>query len=324
VTATADTVRPAPAEDTLFEAPAVLRIIWADPQHMAEHLAVWSLARFGPRASAAVERIRAGNPDAGRDEVEGLAIQRQARIAATEGAFVGGPFIVLIPFAFCAALLAQAQLVYELAALAGHDPRDRMRAAELLVLLGSYGSTEEAAAALETMTHDPKERGKRLPRGTRWNMIMRMAYLLGVFGTADDRSRLRAMLGWAGVGSIFLVGLVLPLVWVPYLAYTSRRSTLRIARRAQAYYAEGDAGHAGVTVARRQAVQAGGLVAFGRTVALVVIPIVAGVVALLAGFASAGGRWASAGVVLLAVSVLASLGWLGWRWWRHRRAARVA
>ena len=40
--------------------------------------------------------------------------------------------------------------------------------------------------------------GKRLPRGTRWAMLKRMAYLVGVLGVADDRSRLRAALGWTG------------------------------------------------------------------------------------------------------------------------------
>jgi hypothetical protein len=323
VTAAAENLGAEPAEDTLFEAPAVLRIVWADPQHMAEHIAVWSLARFGPRAAASVERIRAGNPDAGRDEIERLAIQRKSRVAATEGAFVGGPFILLLPFAFCAALLAQAQLVYELAAVAGHDPRDRMRAAELLVLFGAYDSTGEAATALETMTRDPKERGKRLPRGSRIDMVRRMMYLLGVIGATDERSRLRAVLGWTGVGILFLVGLVLPLVWVPYLAYTSRRATLRIGARAQAYYAAGEAGHAGVTVAGRQ-VRIGGAVAFGRTAVLIVLPILAGVIALLTGFESAGGRWATAGLLLLAVSALATVAWLGWRWWRHRRRAVAA
>ena len=46
-------------EDAVFEAPAVLRMLWADPQYMPEHLALWSLKRFGPRASAAVERLQA-------------------------------------------------------------------------------------------------------------------------------------------------------------------------------------------------------------------------------------------------------------------------
>src|SRR5215472_2546756 len=152
------------ADETMFEAPAVLRIVRADPQHMAEHLAVWSLARFGRRAGSVVDKLRTENPDVAREELERLVIERQARIAMTEGAFVGGPFIVLMAVAFCAALLAQAQMVFELAAVFGRDPTDRLRGAELLVLLGAYESTAEAAAALAALPPHPDARtGKRLP-----------------------------------------------------------------------------------------------------------------------------------------------------------------
>ena len=50
--------------EAAFEAPAVLRMLWADPQYMPEHLALWSLKRFGPRASSAVEKLRGSHPDA--------------------------------------------------------------------------------------------------------------------------------------------------------------------------------------------------------------------------------------------------------------------
>src|ERR1700752_1248877 len=88
---------------SVFETPALLRIIWADPQNMPEHIALWSLKYFGPRAGNAVERLRREPPDARREEVEPLVIAHQTRVAMTEGAFVGGPFLVLIPVAFCAA-----------------------------------------------------------------------------------------------------------------------------------------------------------------------------------------------------------------------------
>jgi hypothetical protein len=320
-TATEPRKTTSPPGDDVFEAPAVLRIVWADPQHMAEHIAVWSLARFGPRADAAVKNFRSNRPDADRDELERLVIERQTHVATAEGAFVGGPFLVLIPFAFCAALLAQAQMVYELAAVAGHEPNDRMRAAELLVLLGAYESTDEATNALAQMTRDPRSReGKRLPRGTRWEMVKRMAYLLGLLGTGDDtRSRLRVALGWTGVGVLCLVGLVLPLVWVPYMAYSMRRSTVRLGNRARTYYV-GHTGDAGVTVRRREVVRVGGTAALARTVFFVVLPIGAAVVALLTNSSFAGGRWTGSGLLLLVVSALVTLGWFGLRWWRRRPA----
>jgi predicted negative regulator of RcsB-dependent stress response len=39
---------------------------------------------------------------------------------------------------------------------------------------------------------------------------------------------------------------------------------------------------------------------------------------LLTGLTFAGGHWVDAGIVLIAVSMLATVGWLGYRWWRHR------
>src|SRR4051794_13994123 len=178
------------SREAALEAPALLRIVWADPEHVAEQLAVWSLARFGPVAGAAVERLRAGEPAADRELLEGLLIQRQTRVATAEGAFVGGPFVVLVPVAFCAALLAQAQLVFELAAVSGRDPNDQMRAADLLVLLGAYPSAEAAAAGLAAMPRAPQEHeGKRLPAGTRRGAGRRLADPLGGLGAADPGPR---------------------------------------------------------------------------------------------------------------------------------------
>jgi hypothetical protein len=46
-----------PDDEAVFEAPAVLRILWADPQNMPERLALWSLKRFGPRVAAATRAL---------------------------------------------------------------------------------------------------------------------------------------------------------------------------------------------------------------------------------------------------------------------------
>jgi hypothetical protein len=313
-----------PADDLVFEARGLFPILWADPQYMPEHLAVWTLTRFGPRAGAAVEKLSARDPAPDRDELERLVITRQTRVAMAEGAFVGGPFTILLPIAFCATLLAQGQMVLELAAVAGHEPTDGIRAAELLVLLEVYPTVEEAKAALERMSPDPKShKGKKLPRGSRWNMIVRMAYLLQVLGTGPERSRLRAALGWAGLGFLVLVGQVLPLVWVPYMAYVSRRGSLLLGGRAREYYAARKAGETGVVARGRPVVRVGGAAALARTISLVLLPIGAGLIALLAGISLTGGEWVTAGLALIVASFLATVGWLGYRWWRHRRRSRT-
>ena len=298
-------------DEPVFQAPNVFRIIWADPQHMAEQLAVWSLAHFGPRAEKAVEKTKRERPDAGREQLEDLVIRSQARVAATEGAFIGGPFIVLMPVAFCAALLAQAQMVFELAAVSDRDPRDAMRAADLLVLLGAHDSTAEAQAAIARMKKDPGQEGKKLPAGARVDMVKRMAYLLGLFAPDPGYSRFRFIIGWVGVGLLVVVGFVLPLVWVPYLGFSMRRSTLRLAARAREYYEAGGAADTGLIVRRGSGVRA----SLGGGVALL---------ALLTGTSPGGGRWLVAGVIFIAVSFIASFLWLGFRWLRRtgRRIVR--
>jgi hypothetical protein len=308
-------------EPAVYEAPAVLRLLWADPQYMPEHIALWSLKYFGPRAGSAVAKLRDSQPGADSVELEAAVIQHQTRVSMTEGAFLGGPFIVLLPVAFCAAMLAQAQMALELAALAGYAPDDEMRAADLLVIQGAYASTNDASAALAKLTRDPKRReGKRLPRGSRISMIKRMAFMLGLLGSSDEKpSRLRSALQMALVGAVFLVGLVLPLVWVPYMAYAFRKSGLQMGARASAFYAEHRSEEAGVTVRKAPTVRIAMSAGVIRMLALIAVPVVVAVIAIFTGADIGTGKWLSAAIFLIVVSGLVTLAWFGYHRWRRRR-----
>jgi hypothetical protein len=307
--------------EAAFEAPALLRILWADPGHMAEHLAIWSLTHVAPKASAAVDRLRESHPAAEAGELERMAIEHQTRVSMTEGAFVGGPFIVLIPVAFCAALLAQAQMALELAALAGYAADDENRAADLLVLQGAYASTAEASVALAAMSRTTASReGGRLPRGSRTAMIRNMAYLLGLLGASGPKqSRLRVALGWAGVTFVLLVGFVLPLVWVPYMANAMRRSSIAMGTRAGAFYAERRSSEAGVPIRRQPSVHVSMTAGFWRMIALIAVPIGLAVIAIFTDLNVGSGRLVTAGIFLLVASFAVTVAWLGYRWVRRRR-----
>ena len=56
-----------------------------------------------------------------------------------------------------------------------------------------------------------------------------------------------------------------------------------------------------------------------RTLALIALPVVVAVIALLTGADIGSGKWVSAGIFLIVVSGLATLAWVGYRWWRRRR-----
>ena len=211
-------------------------------------------------------------------------------------------------------------MALEVAAINGYAPRDQMRAADLLVIQGAYGSTEDANAALAKVVRDPKRReGKKLPRGSRWSMIKRMAFMLGLMGAAGDEkpSRLRLWLQYALLGAVFLVGLVLPLVWVPYMGWAFRKSGLLMGRRATTFYAARKTAETGVTVQASPTVQIAMSAGLLRMALLIAAPIVVALIVLLTGADIGGGEWVSAGISLIAISALITLGWLGYRWLRH-------
>ncbi|MFJ3788957.1 hypothetical protein [Kitasatospora sp. NPDC090091] len=126
----------------------LVRSIREHPSRLPETLAVFAVRHRGPRAARRIAALRAAHPDAAPDELVGLVVERGRRVSTSEGAFVGGPFLWLVPFAFCTALLAQGQLLLELAALAGRDPADRARIPELMVLQGAYPDVAIAERAL--------------------------------------------------------------------------------------------------------------------------------------------------------------------------------
>lgn len=310
----------ATGQEVISEAPALLRILYADPQHTAEHLALWSVRRFAGRATSAVERIRRSHRDAEPEVLQHSVVQHQTRISMTEGAVVGGPFIVLIPVAFCAALLAQAQMVLELAVLAGHAPGEEMRAAELLVLQRVYPSDEEAQAALRRVRRDlDGPHDAKLPRGTRWLTLKRMALLLGLLGSEEKRpSLIRTVVQWIFLALLFLVSFVLPLIWAPYMAAAMRRSSLEIGDRGIRFYAgpgsidSGGTEHAAPTLR----VPIFGTVA--RTLLLVVLPIVVAVIALGFDVRLGSGKLLTAGLVFIVASAVSTIAWLTYRRWRRR------
>ncbi|WP_370416435.1 hypothetical protein [Streptomyces fradiae] len=286
----------------------------ATPGRLPEVLAAFAPRRLGPGADRTVRRLRAGLPEAAPEELHARLVRRGTRSAYTEGAFVGGPFLLLVPFAFCAALLSQARTVLQLAALTGRDPADPERAAEFLVLQGVYADTDTARAALATDAATEEGSGAGARRGripVLWGLSMRMAKLLGVLTPSTDGARWFVRFGqYALTGAVFLVGLVAPLVWLPYLAFTYRRNTLQLLDRATVFYA-------GKPIPRRSSrLDATMVLALGRAVLSLLVPVAGVLGVLIADARIAGDRWPVLGIVLIAGSVGVG-GWWARRQWRR-------
>ncbi|MEU6975674.1 hypothetical protein [Streptomyces sp. NPDC046371] len=253
-----------------------------------------------------MERLRAGHPDETPERLRARIVARGTRAATSEGAFVGGPFLVFIPVAFCAALLSQARMMLELAALEGRDPTDDERTAELLVLQGVYEDTDAARAALAAPQAPAAKRPGRF--AALWDMVMRMARLLGLVTPSDGGTGLLVRLGqWVLVGAVFLVGLVAPLVWLPYLASAYYRGTARVADRATLFYS-------GARLPRRSGRLSPAVAAASARAALsLIVPLVALTLVAFTDARIADRQWPVLGIALFSASMVVG----GWWVWRH-------
>lgn len=297
----------------------LVRAVAADPDYLAERLTAYTLAWWGPRAQRSLETLRQRNPDADPEELRRAVVERTVRTCMVEGSFLGGPFMVLLPVAFCSALLAQIRMILELAALAGRAPTEPVRAAEVLVIQGVHPDVPAAEAALRVAAaRKPRHDGGKPRWKTLGPALWRMARLLGILAPAGEEDRpgiLRQIARWGALAGTFLVGTVIPLVWMPYLAVGYRRGTLDVAARATAAYS-GTAGEVRVpsTSGRVAPFMAG---AAGRALMGIAATVVLSLLFFLANVALVGNRWSTAGVVLVAMAVVTSL----W-WFRRRRRAR--
>ncbi|WP_042363967.1 hypothetical protein [Streptacidiphilus neutrinimicus] len=315
-----------PEDPAEARARSLLRRLRSDPTRMPEELAAFAVREMGPRAQARVDGLRRRLPDADAERLRAETVAHGVRASVTEGAFVGGPFLVWIPVAFCRALLAQAQFVLELAALAGRDPRAPVRAAELLVLQGAYPDTESAAAALAaTPANDGRGSGGGGSGGRGrtaglWQVTLRMASILGlrsVEGAQPSVSWLTRLGQWLLLTVVIVVGMVAPLVWLPYMTVSYQRAGRAIAERARGFYfgattapptyAEAEAGGGADPGLVAAGVRAG--VSFLLVVGLVLL-------VLLTDAQLADRQWPLLVVVLAASSV--GFG----AWWQLRRRAR--
>ncbi|MFF8507487.1 hypothetical protein ACF064_05285 [Streptomyces sp. NPDC015492] len=294
---------------------SLLKEVVADPGRLPESLASFALRHLGPGAGPTVERLRAAHPEADAAALRSLIATRGRRAVTAEGAFVGGPFLLLIPVAFCGALLTQARTVLEIAAAEGRDSAAPERAAELLVLQGVYGDTGTARAALDRAGARPGAGGDRGRLTAFLDLIARMARLLGLVTPDDGAGRWVRVGRWALLGTVFLVGLVAPLVWLPYMASGYYRGTTRMTDRAVVFYV----GYADPRPPRGVRLDPYMARAGLRAVGSVLLPAAALLLVIVTDIRIAGGRWPVVGIVLT-TSCLLSGGW--WLWRHHRRRSR--
>ncbi|WP_406458026.1 hypothetical protein OH768_27705 [Streptomyces sp. NBC_01622] len=181
-----------------------------------------------------------------------------------------------------------------------------------------YEDTGQAQRALARRGRAAGEPARRKRWVALWDVTLRMAHLLGLLTPGDGSSRRVRRVAvqtwrWLLLGVVFLVGVVAPLVWLPYMAVMYQRGDARLADRVVAYY------FADTTPAprhRTSRLEPAVIAAALRALLSLLVPLVLAAVIFLTGLRIAGSRWPVLGITLATAS--AAVGAL-WYWRRHRR-----
>jgi hypothetical protein len=192
--------------------------ILAEPDRAPEHIALAASERFGP---AAAEWVRVAGGGQKPQKLAKTAVKKHVRLARLEGAALGAGGVFTAAPDIVSLVWIQSRMVFYVAAALGHDPRDPMRPAELLVLYDLYESREHARSALDGV-------GKRLAQAAAEKALR-----------GSDRSALHVRLAkyLAKRMTRHYAGRFIPLVGAPIAAIQNGGSTKVLGRQALTYYA---------------------------------------------------------------------------------------
>ncbi len=292
------------------------RIVYRDPEHVAERLTLYSVARLADASvewARSVRRTQADTPPA--EVVEELRIQT-AQIARIDGAISGTPSLIALVPGYLTYLYQEMRMTLRTAALYGRDPQELKTAGEMLALRGVHPDVDQAEAALIAVKNTPMPERPTERRSLRtW---VHSAYLLLVFGgfmspsTAEPLKRpildrLRAVFSFLLAAAIWVMTWVVPFTFMIMMAWGCETHARQLGRRALVYY-DGEAASvsAAIALAARRRDRGHDKRAWLRTIALflsVAIPL--GFVAVVNHYRNTVGfSWLAALGSLVALSLV--------------------
>ncbi|MFD0350846.1 hypothetical protein ACFQ0M_42115 [Kitasatospora aburaviensis] len=141
-----------------------------------------------------------------------------------------------------------------------------------------------------------------------------MARLLGLTSEGADPppSRWHTAGEWVLVGVVLMIGMVAPLVWLPYMAYSYSRATGRVAATGVSYYFGGHA--TGWLEPGRSRTDPGLVAATFQALLSVLVPVGTVLFLLATDIRLAESRWPVLAIALVVVS-----GVVGGLWYRSHR-----
>jgi hypothetical protein len=222
-----------------------IRIVYRDPEHVAERLTLYAIARLADASLEWAESVRATRVDTPPAEiVEELRLQT-GQIARIDGAISGTPFLIALVPGYLTYLYQEMRMTLRAAALYGRDPLEVKTAGEMLALRGVHPDVEQAEAALRKVQATPMPDRPAHRRSLRtW---VDSGYRLLVFGGFMSPSaaeppkrrivdRLRAGLSLLFGAALWVMTWVLPFTFMIMMAWGCETHARQLGRRALVFY----------------------------------------------------------------------------------------
>lgn len=234
-----------------------VRIVYRDPEHVAERLTLYAIARLADASLEWVQQVRSTRGDIPPAEIaEELRLQT-AQIARIDGAISGTPFLIALVPGYLTYLYQEMRMTLRTAALYGRDPRALTTAAEMLALRGVHPDIEQAEAALVAVQATPMPDRPARRRSLRsW---VGSGYRLLVFGgflspssAEPPKTRLldraRAIISLLVGAAIWVMTWVLPLTFMIMMAWGCETHARQLGRRTVVFY-DGEAASVNAAIA---------------------------------------------------------------------------
>jgi hypothetical protein len=234
-----------------------VRIVYRDPEHVAERLTLYAVARLADPSWEWAESVRATRPDTPPAEIaEELRVQT-AQVARIDGAISGTPFLIALVPGYLTYLYQEMRMTLRTAALYGRDPHELRTASEMLALRGVHPDVEAAEAALSAVRSTPMPEHPARRRSLRtW---VDSGYRLLVFGgflspsTAEPPKRrildrIRAVLSFLLAAAIWVMTWVVPFTFMIMMAWGCETHSRQLGRRTLVYY-DGEAASVNAAIA---------------------------------------------------------------------------
>jgi hypothetical protein len=220
----------------------VWRLVYRDPEHVAERLTLYAADRLGEPSREWAESARSARPDTHRAQIADELRTDSAHVARINGAIAGTPFFVALVPGYLSYLLQEMRMTLRTAALYDRDPGAPLTSAEMLALRGVHPDVESAEAALNSVRD--KGTPERPTQRRSWRTWVHSGYLLLVFGgfmspstaESETRGKLRAALSVVrGVGS-WITTWVLPVTFMIAMAWGCETHARQLGRRTLLFY----------------------------------------------------------------------------------------